>query len=244
VPGQVLAGDYRYAGLAALVLGAGAIGYARRGVTPKLAAAVLLTTPRFFFVLEQGWTEPIAVLLLGITVFGLVRKSSWTAYAVGLLLVSKQYVILAGPPLLRLVWRDPARRRFIVTAAASAMAVTLPLALWHPRAFVDAVVLLQLREPFRTDSLSYLSWAASMGWGAGSFAWPIAAACIALTAGMIRTPNTPAGFAASLALASFATFIFGSKAFCNYYFFVLAAICCAVATLPAADFSQNDETIS
>jgi hypothetical protein len=104
---------------------------------------------------------------------------------------------------------------------------------WH-RAFIDDVVLLQMREPFRIDSLSYLAWAAQMGWGAGSFVWSIAATGIALTAGMIRTPNTPAGFAASLALSSFAMFTFGSKAFCNYYFFVIAAMCCAIATLPVA----------
>jgi hypothetical protein len=240
VPAQVAAGDYRYAELAALLIGAAAIGYARRGITSRLAATLFLTTPRLFFVLEQGWTEPIAVLLLGISVFCLVRKSSRAAYAVGLLLVTKQYLLLAGPPLLRLVWRDGRRRQFIGTAAAVAAIVTLPLALWHPRAFLDSVVLLQLREPFRSDSLSYLSWAASMGGGTGSFVWSIAAACIALTAGMIRTPNTPAGFAASLALSSFAMFAFGSKAFCNYYFFVIAAMCCVMAAQPDAEPLPGD----
>jgi hypothetical protein len=232
VPGQMAAGDYRYAELAALIIGAGAIGYASPGVISKLAATLLLTTPRGFFVLEQGWTEPIVVLFLGMSVFLLVRKSSRAAYAVGLLLVTKQYLLLAGAPLLRLVLQERKWRRFIGTAAAVAVIVTLPLALWHPRAFIGSVVLLQLREPFRSDSLSYLSWVSSMGLGAGSFVWSIAAAGIALSAGMIRTPNTPAGFAATLALSSFAAFMFGSKAFCNYYFVVIAAICCAIAAQP------------
>jgi hypothetical protein len=107
--------------------------------------------------------------------------------------------------------------------------VTLPFVLWHPRAFVDSVLLVQTREPFRIDSLSYLSWAARHGLGGGSFVWAVAAGSIALAAGALLTPNTPAGFTLSLALSSFAAFAFGSKAFCNYYFFVVSALCCAIA---------------
>jgi hypothetical protein len=29
-------------------------------------------------------------------------------------------------------------------------------------------------------------------------------------------------------------FAFGSKAFCNYYFFVVGAMCCAIAVSPTA----------
>jgi hypothetical protein len=88
---------------------------------------------------------------------------------------------------------------------------------------------LQAREPFRSDSLSYLSWAAREGWGTGSIGWAIAAACLALIVRARRTPNTAAGFAGSLALSSFAMFAFGSKAFCNYYFFVAGTLCCCIA---------------
>ena len=75
VPGHVLLGDYRYAELFLLVAAAGLIGYARRGAVAKLAACLLLTTPRVWFVIEQGWTEPVAVFLLGLTVFLLVRHN-------------------------------------------------------------------------------------------------------------------------------------------------------------------------
>ena len=56
---------------------------ARSSVT--LAAALLLTQPRGFFVLEQGWTEPIAVMMLAVTVFGMSRKRAVAAWAGGLL---------------------------------------------------------------------------------------------------------------------------------------------------------------
>jgi hypothetical protein len=78
--GYVVAGDYRYAVAVALVPAAAVIGYAeggdadrvglaRRGLVSKLAAALLLFTPRVFFVLARGWTEPFVLLLLAATVF-------------------------------------------------------------------------------------------------------------------------------------------------------------------------------
>jgi hypothetical protein len=74
LPGYLAAGDYRYSELAAWVASAAFIGYARPAILAKLAAALLLTQPRGFFVLEQGWTEPIAVLMLAVVIFGMSRR--------------------------------------------------------------------------------------------------------------------------------------------------------------------------
>jgi hypothetical protein len=233
VPGQVLAGDYRYAEVAAFVGGAALIGYAQAALHARLAAVLLLTTPRGFFVLEQGWTEPIGVLMIALVVFLMLRRPSVVPWAGGLLVVTKQYFALAAPLLLRYAFGRGRRVLLFVTIAAFAgAAVTLPLALWHPNRFLDAVVWLQTREPFRADSLSFLSWAALHGWGAGSYRWAIGGALGALTIALWRTPNTAAGFAAGLAVSMMGMFVFGSKAFCNYYFVVIAAICTAIAAQP------------
>ncbi len=233
VPGHVWAGDYRYAELAALVVGAALIGYAQPTLTARLSAALLLTSPRGLFVLEQGWTEPIAVLLFAATIFCLLRRPALAPWVSGLLLVTKQYLVLAGVALFRFATSLGARqRRFVVGLIGAALLSTLPFVLWDPVAFVETVVLLQAREPFRIDSLSYLSLAARAGWGTGSLAWSIAAACAALLVGLRRTPNTAAGLAASLALSWLVMFAFGSKAFCNYYFFVIGVLCSAVAAAP------------
>jgi hypothetical protein len=234
VPGQLLARDYRYAELASILGAAALIGYSRPGRLPKLAAALFLTTPRLFFVLEQGWTEPVALVLLAATAFCLVRKPSWVPWAAGLLLVTKQYLVLAVPLLVRLALKQGRTTskgilRFLVIAACAASLVTLPFVLWRFRAFVDSVVILQFREPLRVDSLSYVSWAVRAGWSQGSIYWSIAAAAIALPVGLMKTPNTASGFLASLTLATFTMFAFGSKAFCNYYFFVIGALCCSIA---------------
>jgi hypothetical protein len=230
IPGHLIAGDYRYSELAALVAAAGLIGYARPTITAKLAAALLLTTPRLYFVLEQGWTEPIALLALGATVFFWTRSREASPWLGGLLTVAKQYLIIAAVPLGRQAMGSrPSWRSFVLRATGAAALAIVPFALWHPRAFLDAVVLLQLREPIRLDSLSYVSWAVRAGWTAGSPFWSVAAGAVAMLVAMARTPRTAAGFAASVAFATFAMFAFGSKAFCNYYFFVIGAMSCAVA---------------
>jgi hypothetical protein len=232
-PGHLLAGDYRYAHLIAWVAAAAFVGYLGTATFLKLAAALLLTQPRGFFVLEQGWTEPTVLMLAAATVYAMVRRPELAAWPSGLLAVAKQYLLLGVP----LVWRFAGFRQrrwtFLLAAAGIAAAVTVPLAIVEPRAFTESVVLLQMREPFRIDSLSYLSWAARHDWGAGSFVWSLGAAAAALVLGFLATPNTPAGFAVALALATFATFAFGSKAFCNYYFIVAGMLCCAAAALAA-----------
>lgn len=228
-PGHAIAGDYRYAHLVALVAAAALIGFSGNTLFPKLAAVLLLTQPRGFFVLEQGWTEPIAICVLAVTLLVMQKKPGAAAWAGGLLIVTKQYLALAVFPLCRFAMSRSDTRGVLVRAGLAATVVTLPFLLWEPRSFVESVLLLQTREPFRIDSLSYLSWAARQDWGSGTFLWALGAAAIGLAIAMALSPPSPLGFAASLACSTFAMFAFGSKAFCNYYFFVAGALCCAAA---------------
>lgn len=235
VPGHVLFGDYRYSELALLVAAGALIGFSRPGRSAKLAAALLLTTPRIWFVIEQGWTEPIAIFLLALTVFLLVRSPIAAGWTGGILAVTKQYLGFAGLSVVRMMFARPRQWHWTgFGIVIGACAVTLPFALWHPNAFMRNVVWLQTLEPFRMDSLSYLAWAARHGMGSGSVAWAIGAAVVAAVVSLVTTRNTPEGFAASVPIITFALFAFGSKAFCNYYFFVIGALCCAIAAFPLA----------
>jgi len=235
VPGYLL-GDYRYAQLAAIVLAAGAMAYARPSQNARLGAALFLTTPRVFFVLEQGWSEPVSVLLLAVTVFVALRAgrgARWRQAAAvigGLTSASKQYLVIVLP----LLWtscsaRGAERRRFMAIAIVAATVLPVIFFLWRPGPFLEDVVLLQLREPFRMDALSYLGWLARNGFGAPSMLWTVSAMAFSLAIVLIRGERSPAGLAASLAFVLLATFAFGKKAFCNYYFLVVGALCCAVA---------------
>jgi hypothetical protein len=235
-----LAGDYRYATLAAVVGAAGLMTCARRGRLGSIVAAVFLFTPRGLFVLEQGWTEPLVVFFVAATVFSAVRAPRALPWSLGLLLAVKQYCIFFLPIsglLLGSRWSWKEQLGLVAKSGAVAAAVTLPMALWKPRAFIESVVVFQGRQPMRTDSLSYAAWRVQNGHAALPGWTSFALALLATVFCLWRAPRTPAGFAASGSFILLVFFAFAKQAFCNYYFMVLGAMCCAVAALSA---SSND----
>lgn len=206
--------------------------YARPGRLGLVAAATFLFTPRVFFVLEQGWTEPFVVLLLSAVVFCACRAPRLLAYALGLFLVVKQYLVFAAPAGL-LLFPKPFRWRnvqgTVLRATTVALAVSLPFILWNVSAFTYDVVTLHIHQPFRQDALSYLAWLAREGGVPLPTALAFAAALAGMALGLWRAARTPAGFAATVALVYLGFFAFNKQAFCNYYFFVVGALCCAIA---------------
>ena len=132
---------------------------------------------------------------------------------------------------------------FVLKAVAVAAVITVPMALLDVDAFWRSAVLLQLREPFRMDSLSFTREMLQ-------FVIPLdkrGAMAVSLTAGLVgialswwRSPRTPAGFAASLGVTCFLLTAFGKKAFLNYYFMVVAFLLIAIA----ASSSRTEATRS
>jgi hypothetical protein len=234
IPGHLF-GDHRYSQLAAMTASGALMAYARPGPLGAAAAALFLFTPRGLFVLEQGWTEPFLVLLLSATVFVACRREALTPYLFGLFLVLKQYLVFVVPLAWLIVRRPlPGRNelgRWALTALAIGAAVSLPLALWNVSAFVKDVVTLQFDQPFRADSLSYAAYAVRRGRGALPTWLAFIAAFVAVGLSLLRAPRTPAGFASAVALTYFGFFAFNKQAFCNYYYFVLGALCCAIAAI-------------
>jgi hypothetical protein len=231
LPGHVLFGDYRYAQLGAMALSAIFIAYARPGSRIGVAAAsLLLFTPRVFFVLEQGWTDPFVLLGLAAVVFVALRTSKALPWVLGLAFAVKQYTLFMVPAAWQLLPR-PIDRTFVVKVVGVGAAVTLPFFLWGPRDFWHDVVALQVLQPFRTDALSYLAWSAQ----GGGTPWPTSVAFIAAIVGVVlglwRQARTPAGFAATCALAYVGFFAFNKQAFCNYYYFTLGALLVAAASV-------------
>lgn len=233
LPSQLLTGDVRYAQLLAMPIAATLIAVSGRGPVARGAALLFLYTPRTFFIADQAWTEPFAVLLLALVVYLATRRSRLTPPALGLLLAVKQYLVLLVPLALLLEPRPIDWRRFarsIGIALGVALALTVLFILWNAQAFWRSVVELQLLQPFRSDALSYPAWlrldepqlATILGFGA------------LLPAGLLviwRAARTPAGFAAATGLVYLAFFAFNKQAFANYYYFVIGALCCAVAAI-------------
>jgi hypothetical protein len=173
------------------------------------------------------------VLFLAATVWCAARHPRVAPYVLGLFLAVKQYAVLALP-LALLIARPPMSlaglRRTVVPAVAVAAVVTLPLALWEPTGFLRAVVELQFYQPFRPEALSYLGLLAGPDlqppFGTG-VAFAVAAAVMGLA--LWRAARTPAGFALGVSAVFLAFFVLNKQAFANYYFFVIGALCVAVA---------------
>ena len=230
LPSYMLTGDFRYAQLIAVTLAAALMALARGGRIGFAAAALYLLTPRGFFVLEQGWTEPFVVLMLAGTVFCACRFPRWTPLMLGLLLASKQYIFIAFPAALLLAprpWLSMRFWRFWIVAAAVALAVTLPMALWDVHEFANSV--LNIRDIFRVDSLSYLSAVALVtGWEPGGWVKYVALVPV-IGLVLFKAPHTPSGFAASAGLLFLVLFAFAPHSAANYFFGCIGAMCCAVA---------------
>ena len=237
-PGYAFGGDHRYAQLAAIVLSAGLIATMSSGLISKLAAMLLLFTPRIFMIVEMAWTEPFVVLLLCATVWCAARMPRLTPYMFGLFLASKQYLIFAVPLAALLIDGVTWRRflLFMLKAGLAASIVSLPLILWNLPAFIHSAVTLQLKQPFRNDALSYL---AHLWWngrqalaerlGMLGLVMPIPAIVALLWLNKRLVAPRPALFAAALALVYLLFLLFNKQAFCNYYLLPIAALCCAIA---------------
>ncbi len=229
MPGYALFSDTRYAQLLALSGTALLLGFGLPGLIPKLAACLYLFSPREFYVLEMSWTEPFIVLFMAATLVTAVRRPALLWIPLGLLLASKQYVVLLIPLVWLLMprWRD--YLSLIAKSAALALAVSLPFALWNLPAFWDTVVALQFHQPFRMDALSF-SVTAVHRLGTTPPQWlPFLMMGLATAAALRWNPRTPAGFAAAAALALFLFVSFNKQAFANYYSLIIGTLCGAVA---------------
>lgn len=236
--GQVFGRDPRYAQLAAIELAALLMACARPRGLGTIAAALYLTTPRIFFVLEQSWTEPFLVLGVSAVIFAACRRSRLVPWLFGAFIALKQYLVFALPAAVFLIERPFDRgklARFLTKAAILGAAVTLPFVIWNPRAFWTSVVALQFQQPFRVDALSLLSWWVSQGHGQPPVLISFVAAAAASALALSRLPRTPAGFGAAIAMTFLAFFVFNKQAFCNYYFFVIGALYASVAAWRAPE---------
>jgi hypothetical protein len=241
-----LLGDYRLGLLVANALSAALlVQLAGRLPTPRAArapqfglalAALFLFTPRALLILENGWTEPFTVLLLVGTLWACVMRPQAVPVFLGLLVASKQYVVLLLASAYHLpVWADMpggvrAKRAFWGQAVACAAAVTLPFFLWSPAAFWHSVVSVPIQHPFREDALNFLAWYRQTQGVLLPTALGFIAAALASAAAVWRLPRTTSGFAYALGTIFLFFIAFNRQAFCNYYFLTIAAFYAAAAT--------------
>jgi hypothetical protein len=237
-PAWWLFGDFRAALWTAFVLtGAGALWLGRTptGGHPRigwLAAAVLLFTPRGLFIVEQGWTEPLVLAGLAATLLTARHRPQALPWVLGLFLQIKQYLVLAVPlvPLLLpqpWTWRQ--LRAVAWRALAVVVALNLPFLLWSPADWWRSVAMVQVLQPFRADSLSYLALWSREGQPPITPSVAFLAAAVGLGLAWWKAPRTPAGFAGGVALVFLLFLAFGKQSFWNYDLLPLGALLLAVA---------------
>jgi hypothetical protein len=94
---------------------------------------------------------------------------------------------------------------------------------------------------FRMDSISFLAWLAHEG----GPQLPSVVGLVAVALGSVvivrRAPRTSAGLAVSVAFLSFVFFAFNIVGFCNYYYFVIGALCCGIAAAAPQPGGTGDE---
>ena len=169
---------------------------------------------------------------------------------------SKQYLIFAIPLIILLVpaavqW--PGLLRKMMEAFFVGCAVSLPLILLDVQAFKTANFDIVGNAGFRMDALNYLalfanqtgriplsSTASMLGMGG---------AILATVLTLRRRMHSAFGYAIAVAFVYLIFFAFYKFAFCNYYYFLIGAICAAVgametetpsATAITSCFSVND----
>jgi hypothetical protein len=214
---------------------AGPIPRATSAALPGAAiAALFLFAPHAFYVTPLAYTDGYVAAAFALVVLCAVRFPRALPFAFGVFLSTKQYAVIAipiAPLLIADRWTLGRIWRLLCPAVFVAAALTLPPLLLDPGRYLDALVFVQMRQPFRADSLGYLS-LFMRGGGLPSAAATLVgflALLPAIAFSLWRFPRTPAGFAAAAALVFTIFFAFGRQAFANYYFFVTAALCCAIA---------------
>ncbi len=243
LPAHVLTGDYRWTQLLAMAFTGLVIMQLRPSPTSRAMGALFLFSPRTFFVLEQGWTEPLVLGLLSLTALVAVKRPRALPYVVGLLIAIKQYTVFMVPLSLLLIPREQWSLRsvgtFALKAAVPALIVTVPFIIAGPRDFWFDVAQLQVLQPFRDESLSFLAWWKQQYGVQPSTAWPFGVTGLVTALALWRLPRTVDGFLAGVTVVYLAFFAFNKQAFCNYYYLVIGA-----AALAAALSAQRENATS
>lgn len=240
LPGYLL-GDLRYSGIAALVISVLLLVRIRMDKFVLLVIAILLLSPTTFYVLSRGFSEPLMLLTLALTLYAADRRSRWLFLALAAFLSSKQYSLLALPFAFVLIpncdWKQYAR--LLMLALGTSLILCAPFAIWNFRHFWNDLVVLSFIVPFRPESLSFSVLAAKLRWGPLPPALPIVAVLSACFWCLAKARREPSMFACCFAFLFLVLLALHKQAFVNYYFLVVGAMLqAAIAAKPvAAPFS-------
>jgi hypothetical protein len=213
-----LLGDVRFASVLAECAFVAVMWRLTRGKAFGLRIVPLLLFlwhPKGFLVIEQAWTEPLILGCLALFLWLEARGSRLAPAVFGYLLSIKQTTAfwLIHWFRLRPPWNG-------VSAAIAVLVTTmLPFSIWDAASFWEYAVLFQLQTAFRPDALTVFAPLSKLGL-IPSKGWTIGLGLIATLVSMrlFRALEPMRAWLLGMTLSTFAMFLFGSQAFCNYYY--------------------------
>jgi hypothetical protein len=194
----------------------------------QLAVLVHLYQPKSLFVLENAWTEPLTLGLMGVCLC-LWRggRRNFAAAVCGFLLTMKHYLVFVAPQYLILERRWKAW----LVLTGTALTVVLPFLVWDAKSFWANGLWLVVSLPFSDQTLGV---AAQLNRMTGYVPGPGLSIAVGLGATaafplLLRGIPPLPRFVLSVTGTLFSAFLFGTKAFCNYYYLVSGVFVLALA---------------
>lgn len=230
-----LFGDVRYAILAAALL----LGFSVRAIATRFGgkdlpaivedapALFIWFTPKFFFILEQAWVDPVQIFWCSALLLVATLNRPWvTAVLVGLVVGAKQtmlpYAGLIGLGL-RLTWRQ------WVLAGSVTLATLLPWMIWDFKAWKFANFDFLSALPVRMEALTFITWVRRKFGTEIPYALAFPAAFAVAGFAAWRGGKTLGRLAMAGVAAMTILFVFNKWAFANYYFTLLGLSALAAA---------------
>jgi hypothetical protein len=218
-----LLGDVRYACVfAEAVVALSFWLLAKRRWDPTVAELIVLLflyQPRGLLVVELAWTDPLNLLLFSLFLLAYDNRKEKTAAAVfGFFLSLKQYLVF-----FLLHWFLIEKRWSMILLALTAGALTvLPFAIADPSSVITQGLLLNLRTPFRTDSLTIFGLLSPATGIVPPKAWSLIVGLLISAILVVPSRKIPGirGYLFAVTITMFGVFLFGSQGFCNYYYLV------------------------
>lgn len=220
--GVLLTGDARYVSALAETIFCVVLWYLLRRESSQKRELLLLMFvwhPASLFVIEQAWMEPLLLMLLAAAIVAYIKHRSYISSALlGYMISAKQSLVF-----FLVHWLLLERRvsRLLLGVCVGFFTI-LPFVVWDTQSLIERGFLFTLLTPFRTDALTLSSFVFRQFAIKTSVLWTlgIGVGMTVFTSWYFWKRQGTVSYLSAGALTTFALFLFGSQAFCNYYYFV------------------------
>jgi hypothetical protein len=203
---------------------------------------LMASQPGWIFVIDQSWTEPLTLALIGAAALSWQTRPLASAALLGLAIASKQYMVLLLPAALFVLFAEQKRSRILAWMLGSAGMISAPFLLMDAPGVWSSTIEFHLSTPPRSDSSNLVGLLRQfdIDWALPGWFGLIVAALVAYLI-VLRQRNL-AGFALASAVGLSLFFFLASQAFANYWLLVVGVtIVATLVSVPPATAALPDD---